>query len=157
MRKNSIKNERINGEVMRVVSQAIRESKDPRISPMTSVMEVEVAPDLKTCKVWVTVFGDREDRDKTMEGLNSAAGYVRSVVAHELNLRNTPAIRFILDETIEYAINMSQKIDEVTAKDREAILKRGEDPDAPANTYDEKGDIISGDEFAEEEEDMDED
>ena len=61
MRKNSNKNKRINGEVMKVISEAIRYSKDPRISPMTSVMEVEVAPDLKTCKVWVTVMGDEED------------------------------------------------------------------------------------------------
>ena len=62
MRKNSIKNIRINGEFMRVISEAIRFSKDPRISPMTSVMEVEVAPDLKTCKVWVSVLGDALDR-----------------------------------------------------------------------------------------------
>lgn len=126
MRKNSIKNIRINGEVMKVISEAIRFSKDPRISPMTSVMEVEVAPDLKTCKVWVTVMGDDEDRARTMEGLKSAAGYIRSTVAKELNMRYTPEIRFIMDDSIEYAINMSRKIDEVTARDNEARLARGE-------------------------------
>jgi ribosome-binding factor A len=127
MRKNSNKNKRINGEVMKVISEALRYSKDPRISPMTSVMDVEVAPDLKTCKVWVTVMGDDEDRARTAEGLKSAAGYVRSTLAKELNMRYTPEIRFIMDDSIEYAINMSKKIDEVTAKDNEARAARGEE------------------------------
>ena len=127
MRKNSNKNKRINGEVMKVISEALRYSKDPRISPMTSVMDVEVAPDLKTCKVWVTVMGDDEDRARTAEGLKSASGYVRSTLAKELNMRYTPEIRFIMDDSIEYAINMSKKIDEVTAKDNEARAARGEE------------------------------
>ena len=126
MRKNSNKNRRINGEVQKVISEAIFYSKDPRISPFTSVMEVEVAPDLKTCKVWVTVMGDEEERLRTQEGLKSAAGYIRSTLAKELNMRYTPELRFIMDDSIEYAINMSKKIDEVTAKDNEARLARGE-------------------------------
>lgn len=128
MRKNSNKNRRINGEVQKVISEAIRYSKDPRISPFTSVMDVEVAPDLKTCKVWVTVMGNEEDRVRTSEGLKSAAGYIRSTLAKELNMRYTPELRFIMDDSIEYAINMSRKIDEVTAKDNEARLARGESP-----------------------------
>jgi len=124
LRKNSIKNIRINGEFMRVISEAIRFSKDPRISPMTSVMEVEVAPDLKTCKVWVSVLGDALDRKKTMEGLQSATGYIRSTLAKEINLRNTPTLRFIMDDSIEYAINISKKIDEVTAADAKAQEER---------------------------------
>ncbi len=129
MRKNSNKNKRINGEVQKVISEAIRYSKDPRISPMTSVMDVEVAPDLKTCKVWVTVMGNDEDRERTAAGLKSAAGYIRSTLAKELNMRYTPELRFIMDDSIEYAINMSKIIDEVTAKDNEARAARGEDPD----------------------------
>ncbi len=127
MRKNSNKNRRINGEVQKVISEAIRYSKDPRISPFTSVMDVEVAPDLKTCKVWVSVMGNDEDRERTSEGLKSAAGYIRSTLAKELNMRYTPELRFIMDDSIEYAINMSKKIDEVTAKDNEARRARGED------------------------------
>ena len=143
MRKNSNKNKRINGEVMKVISEALRYSKDPRISPMTSVMDVEVAPDLKTCKVWVTVMGDDEDRARTAEGLKSAAGYVRSTLAKELNMRYTPEIRFIMDDSIEYAINMSKIIDEVAAKDNEARAARGEE--------------IEGFEDEESEDDFDED
>ena len=129
MRKNSIKNIRVNGEVMKVISEAIRFSKDPRISPMTSVMDVEVAPDLKTCKVWITVMGDDEDRARTMEGLKSATGYIRSTLAKELNMRYTPELRFILDDSIEYAINMSKKIDEVAAADAKSREERGETED----------------------------
>ena len=138
MRKNSNKNKRINGEVMKVISEALRYSKDPRISPMTSVMDVEVAPDLKTCKVWVTVMGDDEDRARTAEGLKSAAGYVRSTLAKELNMRYTPEIRFIMDDSIEYAINMSKKIDEVTAKDNEARAARGEEVEEIEESEDEE-------------------
>jgi ribosome-binding factor A len=138
MRKNSNKNRRINGEVQKVISEAIRYSKDPRISPFTSVMDVEVAPDLKTCKVWVTVMGDEEERQRTSEGLKSAAGYIRSTLAKELNMRYTPELRFIMDDSIEYAINMSRKIDEVTAKDNAARLARGESLEEDEDAYDEQ-------------------
>ncbi len=137
MRKNSIKNIRINGEVQKVISEAIRFSKDPRISPMTSVMDVEVAPDLKTCKVWVSVMGNDEDRLRTEEGLKSAAGYIRSTVAKELNMRYTPELRFIMDDSIEYAINMSKMIDEVAAKDAAAKAARGETDEEETETQEE--------------------
>ena len=79
MRKNSVKNTRINGEVMRALADIIRgEIKDPRISPLTSVVAVEVAPDLKTCKAWISVLGDQQAIDDTWAGLTSAEGFVRS-------------------------------------------------------------------------------
>lgn len=115
MRKNSIKNTRINGEVQKVLAGIIRgEIKDPRIHPMTSVMAVEVAPDLKTCKVYVSVLGDEKAREDTLKGLRSAEGYIRRQLAHELNLRNTPEITFIMDQSIAYGVSMSKLIDEVT-------------------------------------------
>ena len=118
MRKNSIKNTRINGEVQKELSTIIRgEIKDPRIHPMTSVMAVEVAPDLKTCKAYISVLGEKEAKEATIKGLNSAEGYIRRQLAKNLNLRNTPEIRFILDESIEYGVNMSKLIDDVTKKD----------------------------------------
>ena len=118
MRKNSIKNTRINGEVLKELSSIIRgEIKDPRIHPMTSVMAVEVAPDLKTCKAYISVLGNDEAKKATITGLKSAEGYIRRQLAKNLNRRNTPEIRFILDESIEYGVNMSKMIDEVTRKD----------------------------------------
>lgn len=118
MRKNSIKNTRINGEVQKELSTIIRnEVKDPRIHPMTSVMAVEVAPDLKTCKAFISVLGNKEAKDATIQSLNKAEGYIRRQLAKNLNLRNTPEIRFILDESIEYGVNMSKLIDDVARRD----------------------------------------
>ena len=118
MRKNSIKNTRINGEVQKELSSIIRgEIKDPRIHPMTSVMAVEVAPDLKTCRAYISVLGNQEAKEATIRGLNSAEGYIRRQLARTLNLRNTPEIRFILDESIEYGVNMSKLIDDVAKRD----------------------------------------
>ncbi len=120
MRKNSIKNTRLNEEVMRELSSIIRnEIKDPRIHPMTTVSSVQVAPDLKTCKVYVSVLGDEKARQDTMDGLKNAAGYARRCLAQSLNLRNTPEIRFILDQSIEYGIEMSKKIDALTYSEQQ--------------------------------------
>lgn len=114
MRKNSIKNIRINEEVMHELSNIIRgEIKDPRIAPMTTVVAVEVAPDLKTAKAYISVLGDEKAQQDTIAGLRSAEGFIRRELAHSINLRNTPQITFILDQSIEYGINMSHKIDEV--------------------------------------------
>ena len=118
MRKNSVKNTRINGEVQRVLAEIIRSGiKDPRIAPMTSVVAVEVAPDLKTCKAWVSVLGDEKAQADTLTGLESAEGYIRSLLAKTVNLRNTPQVTFILDQSIAYGVDMSRKIDEVISKD----------------------------------------
>lgn len=118
MRKNSVKNTRINGVVLKELSNIIRsEIKDPRINPMTSVVAVEVAPDLKTCKAYISVLGDEKSQKDTITGLKSAEGYIRRQLARTVNLRNTPEIRFILDQSIEYGINMSKLIDEVTEHD----------------------------------------
>ena len=101
MRKNSIKNTRINGEVQKELSNIIRnEIKDPRIGMMTSVTAAEVAPDLKTCKVYISVLG-----------------FIRRMLAKTINLRNTPELTFVLDESIEYGVTMSKLIDEVTHKE----------------------------------------
>ena len=102
-------------EVQRELSQIIRsEIKDPRIHPLTSVVAVEVTPDLKYCKAYISVLGDEEAGKATIEGLRSAASFVRRELAHRVNLRNTPEIKFILDQSIEYGVNMSKLIDEVT-------------------------------------------
>ena len=114
MRKNSIKNTRINAEVQRELSNILHNGiKDPRVAPMTSVVAVEVAPDLKTCKAYISVLGDEQARQDTLKGLQSAEGYIRRELARTVNMRNTPEIRFIADQSIEYGVNISRKIDEV--------------------------------------------
>ena len=127
MIKNSIKNTRINGEVLRELSNLIRgEIKDPRIHPMTSVVAVEVAPDLKTCKAYISVLGTEEEAENTLAGLKSGVGYIRNQLAKAVNLRNTPEITFILDQSIEYGVNMSRLINEVTVSDQEKAEMAGD-------------------------------
>ena len=113
-----------------MLAETIRgEIKDPRISPWTSVVAVEVAPDLKSCKAWISVLGNEEARKETLEGLRSAVGFMRNRLAREINLRNTPEITFIMDQSIEYGVNMSRRIDEVIAQDDENAKTRAEDAD----------------------------
>ena len=118
MKKNSVKNIRVNSEVLREMSMIIREDlKDPRIHPMTSVMAVEVTPDLKFAKIFVSVMGDEEAQEKTMQGLKKSASFARHQLAERMNLRYTPELTFILDNSIEYGVTMSKKIDEVIRSD----------------------------------------
>ncbi|MDE6685800.1 MAG: 30S ribosome-binding factor RbfA [Lachnospiraceae bacterium] len=113
MRKNSVKNTRINAEVQKVLAEVIRSGiKDPRIPQFTSVVDVQVAPDLKTCKVWVSAFCSAEQEKDVMAGLKSAEGYMKNQLARQLNLRNTPELRFYLDKSIEYGNHMSKLIEE---------------------------------------------
>ena len=122
MRKNSIKNTVINMEVQRQLSTIIsRGIKDPRASPMTTVVAVEVAPDLKTAKAYVSVLGDEEAQKNTLAGLKSAEGYIRRELARTVNLRNTPQIKFVVDQSIEYGVNMSKLIDDVRANDGDVL------------------------------------
>jgi ribosome-binding factor A len=119
MRKNSPKNQRVNREVSHELAGIIRDLKDPRISFMTTVMDAYVAPDLKTCKVYISVMGDEQEKKDTMAGLKSAEGYIRRELAHSLNMRNTPELTFILDRSIERGVEMSKLIDEIMSKDAE--------------------------------------
>ena len=113
MKKGSIKNNRINMEVQRELGTIIRELKDPRIAVMTTVVAVEVATDLKTAKIFISVLGDDKAKEDTMEGLKSAKGFIRKELARTINLRNTPELHFVYDESIEYGMKLSHMIDEL--------------------------------------------
>lgn len=128
MRKNSIKNTRVNEEVLRELSNIIRgKIKDPRINSLTSVVSVEVAPDLKQCKAFISVLGDEESQKSTLEGLRSAEGFIRKELARTINLRNTPEIKFFIDQSIEYGVNMSHLIDEINKDIKEDETGESED------------------------------
>ena len=117
MKKNSIKHSRINGEVQKALSKIIAgELSDPRVGLMTSVTAAEVATDLKTCKVYVSILGTEEEKLAAMEGLARAEGFLRSRLAKTINLRNTPELTFVRDESMEYGSMMSEMIDRVMAQ-----------------------------------------
>ena len=115
MRKNSNKNASVNSEVQRALADIIRSDlKDPRIGTLVSVVSVEVTPDLKVCKAYISVLDPREDAvENTLKGLKSATGFIRRELAAKCNLRNTPELHFVMDQSIEYGVNMSKKIEEV--------------------------------------------
>ena len=119
MRKNSIKNTRINEAVRQELSMLIsREVKDPRVDMMATVTRAIVATDLKTCKVYISVYGDEQKKEETMAGLKSSEGFLRRMLAKNLNLRNTPELFFILDESLDYALYMSGKIDALSREEQ---------------------------------------
>lgn len=125
MRKNSIKNTRINGEVQKELSLILQgRLKDPRISPFASVTKVEVAPDLKTARAYISVLGNDQDLKDTLEGLRKAEGFIRRELARTVNLRNTPAFTFLPDTSIEYGISMTRLIDQVSDADAQSEAKR---------------------------------
>ena len=127
MKKNSVKNTRINAEVMRELSVAIRDLKDPRISPMVSVTGAEVTPDLQYCKVYISVLGSEESLAKTMEGLKAAGGFLRRELAQTVNLRHTPELQFVEDHSIEYGARMDALINKVAREDAEKHVATEDD------------------------------
>ena len=113
MRKKSVKNTRVNSEVHREISEIIREVKDPRVGIMTSVTDVEVTPDLKYANIYISALGSEDASAKTLEGLKAANGFIRRELARRLNLRNTPEIRFLADDSLAYGMKMDKLINEL--------------------------------------------
>ena len=111
---------RVNDEVKRELAEIIRSGlRDPRIGVITSVTRAEVTPDLKYCKIYVSLLTNDDsggEKDAVMEGLRSASGYIRHLLAERVNLRQTPELTFIHDDAIEHGMRISKLIDEVARK-----------------------------------------
>lgn len=107
--------DRINEEVRRELSEILREEvKDPRVDQhLLSVIKADTSKDLKYCKVFISILGDEEQRMETAKALKSAAGFIRRELAARLNLRNTPELKFVMDDSIEYSIHISQMLKEI--------------------------------------------
>lgn len=122
--KNNNRITRINDEILREISQILNyEVKDPRINAMTSVIRVDTTQDLKYCKVYVSVYGNDEDKASVMQGLKNANGFIRHLIAERINLRYTPELIFKLDDSVEYSVRMNKLIDEISKASKE---KNGE-------------------------------
>jgi len=112
---------RISEEIKKEISRIIREDvKDPRISPMASILRVDVARDLRYAKVYVSVLGNEQEKTSTIEGLTRAAGFIRKELGRVLTIRYIPELSFMLDTSIEYSVDISKKIMEVTREQRNA-------------------------------------
>ncbi|SEF45792.1 ribosome-binding factor A [Caloramator fervidus] len=109
---------RLSEEIKRIIGDLIQnELKDPRIPMLTSITEVEVTKDLRYAKVYVSVFGTEEEKEKCLEGLRSAAGFIRREVGKRIKARYTPEILFELDRSIEYGIHISKVLQEMKKND----------------------------------------
>jgi ribosome-binding factor A len=104
---------RVNEAVRAVVAERMGELKDPRIG-MVTVTGVSISKDLREGKVYVAVLGNESEQNATLEGLESAHGYLQGCVARELGLRRTPHLSFEYDPSVERGIRMTKLIDEVT-------------------------------------------
>ena len=102
--------ERIKEDIKRELSAVIRTVKDPRVSPISSVVSVEVTKDLEHAKVYISVMGSETEKKDTILGLNNAAGFIRREISIRLNLRNTPQFKFVLDTSVDYGIHINEII-----------------------------------------------
>ncbi|MGE5629840.1 MAG: 30S ribosome-binding factor RbfA [Caulobacteraceae bacterium] len=110
--------DRISEEVKREVSEIIRNDiKDPRVSSMSSVVAAEVTPDLRYAKIFISVLGNDEEKNATLKGLNSAAGFIRRELGSNMQLRYAPEVIFELDRSIEHGTNIMKLINEVRKRD----------------------------------------
>lgn len=115
---------RIAEQVQRELSDIIRlELKDPRVG-MITIVDVEVSPDQSHARVFFTVLGDQSKIADTTEGLQNAAGFLRSELAHRMKLRMVPQLQFKYDESVVRGIHLSQLIDAAVAQDAARARKK---------------------------------
>jgi len=114
LKKGSIKNERVSRDLAQKLAVIIqRDVHDPRVPSFTSIVKAEVAPDLKSCRVYVSVLGDSSKLESAVCGLRSAEPYLRTKLAKAMQLKNTPELRFIADDSLAYADKMNTLISEL--------------------------------------------
>lgn len=102
---------RISEEIKRELAQMIRDDiKDPRVKGLISITRVDVTNDLRYAKVFISTMSKEEDTKPTMKGLKSASGYLRSELAKRLQLRYTPELLFVFDESIQYGAKINKII-----------------------------------------------
>ena len=115
---------RINEEIQRELAALIPTVKDPRVSGMISVTAVETTPDLKFAKIYVSAL-DKGGEEQVLRGLKSASGYLRRELGRRLNLRYTPELTFVRDDSIHKGANILEML-----RDPEVVK-----PANPANEH----------------------
>ena len=113
----SVRYDRINEELKKALSEIVREMKDPRISPMTTILRVEATNDLKLAKVKVSVYDKSDDiRKETVAQLNRAEGFIARELGKRVDMRRIPTLKFTLDDSIEYAVHISEIINQLNSE-----------------------------------------
>jgi ribosome-binding factor A len=110
--------ERLNHLIQAEISELLQKHiNDPRLNGLISVTGVEISRDLKNAKISFSTLGGSPDRADVLKGFNSAAGYLRRELAHRLNIRVTPELSFVFDDSIEHGVNLVHLIDRVVVED----------------------------------------
>lgn len=124
----SVRYDRVNEEIKKTLSEIVREMKDPRISPMTTILIVEATNDLKLAKVRVSVY-DKDDavRKLTVEQLNRAEGFIARELGRRMEIRRIPTLKFLLDDSIEYSVHIAEIIDKLRGERKEDALGGDDD------------------------------
>ena len=113
----SVRYDRINEEIKKALSEIIRDMKDPRISPMTTVLLVEATNDLKIAKVRISVYDKSDDvRRETVAQLNRAEGFIAREVGKRVDLKRIRTLKFSHDDSIEYAVHISEIINKLQSE-----------------------------------------
>lgn len=134
----------MNSRRMAKASEAIRETastvvlfelRDPRIKNVT-VLSVEISPDLRNAKIYVSIMGDAKAQSLAMHGLESARGFIQSKIADRLQIKNTPIIRFVLDPSVKKSIEVSRALQEANLRDSQADSNDSADEDVDDDDQD---------------------
>ena len=120
MKKHSQRAQRVGEQIQRELAELLRDHvKDPRVGRVT-VTAVEVSSDLSHAKVFVTHLAGAEHADEAVTALQRTAGFLRTELAHRMQLYSVPQLHFVYDDSIESGMRMSQLIDDAVASDRKS-------------------------------------
>ncbi len=130
------RSDRVGDEIRTVIAEILRTGiKDPRLPAMVSVVEVRASRDLSHAHVYISVFGDEQQKKDALAALRSASGFIRRELVRRIRLRVAPELHFVMDESIARGIRLSQLIDEANA--RPAAAAPGGKADDTDETLDE--------------------
>lgn len=111
---------RLQAEIQRIVSELLIEGlKDPRIDPMTSVSKVELSNDTSVATIYFSIYGSKKTKEDTLDALENAKGYIRSRLAKVLEIRQVPELRFKIDESVEYSIEIQKILNKLNSESEE--------------------------------------
>lgn len=122
----SLHQEKVNAEVKRALSIAIREIQDPRLSAMVSVSEAQVSKDMKHAKVWVSIYDTPEAQQESLAVLAHASGMLKSRLSKLVRMRRVPDLHFELDRGMEYSAHINDLINSVHTTDETEEIEDGE-------------------------------
>jgi ribosome-binding factor A len=111
------RSDRVGGLIQKILSEMLKkEIADPRLK-MATITGVEVSRDLKLARIYFTAPGGQQKKDATIKGFNSARGFIKRILAHEMDLKYMPDIKFVYDESQEYGAHIEALIKQTKIED----------------------------------------